>query len=79
MLKVKWFYRKQDIPWVRLGVEVADKKFVGDNEVFMTNHTDRVFADSIHSKCKVMSIAEYDELGVADLNATFFTRATFDA
>ena len=81
MLKVKWLYRKSDIiqmAQTKLVIKNEDLIYIGDNEVFPTNHTDKVFADSIYSKCHVYTIKDYDELTQTDLSTTFFTRASFD-
>ncbi len=81
MIRVKWFYRKQDVIQLAqktLGIANDDLQYIGDNEVFATQHFDKVFADSIQSKCLVYGIAEYDELSLTDSSTTFFTRAQFD-
>ena len=81
MLKVKWLYRKQDVVAMaqqKLAIPQEDLQYVGENEVFPTNHVDRVFADGIQSKCLVYPIAEYDQLSITDITTTFFTRAVFD-
>lgn len=81
MIKVKWLYRKQDVVQLaqqKLGIQSEDLQYIGDNEVFPTNHYDKVFADAIQSKCLVYPIAEYDQLSLTDVSTTFFTRASFD-
>lgn len=63
MLKVKWLYRKQDVlalAQAKLGIQQEDLCYIGENEVFVTNHTDKVLADAIESKCLVYPISEYD-------------------
>jgi hypothetical protein len=50
MIKVRWFYRKQDVVSLAqktLGIANEDLQYIGDNEVFATTHCDKVFADSI--------------------------------
>lgn len=50
MIRVKWFYRKQDVVHLaqkNLGITDEDLQYIGDNEVFATQHCDKVFADSI--------------------------------
>jgi hypothetical protein len=44
----------------KLGIKKEDTVHIGDNEVFLTGHVDKVFADSIYGKCKVYSISDYD-------------------
>jgi len=47
MLRVQWFYKKQDLDTKKVGVPEEDLKFIGENEVFPSNHFDKVFADAI--------------------------------
>jgi hypothetical protein len=76
MIKVQWFYKKQDLEIKKLGICDEDMEFIGENEVFPSKHFDRVFADAIVAKCQVYSIKEYDEIRLID-NITYFTRAQY--
>ena len=51
--------------------------YIGDNELFPTNHTDKVFVDSINGRAKVYTIQEYDQLEFIE-TSSFFTRADYD-
>lgn len=51
--------------------------YIGDNEVFPTNHTDRIYVDCILGPCHVFSIKEYDELDNID-QFTYFTRSNYN-
>lgn len=62
----------------KLKISDEDIAAIGDNEVFLTNHLDKVFADSIHKKCQVYNIEDYYNLEETDVSTTFFMRATFD-
>lgn len=77
MVVVQWYYKKTDLDMKKLNISEDDAKFIGENEVFQTNHQDKVFADSIIAKCNVFTIKEYDELESIDFNTTFFTRASY--
>ena len=76
MLEVQWFYKKQDLDFKKLGIAPEDLRYIGDNEVFLTNHFDKIYPDSINGRCRVYPIMEYDELNNVD-NLTYFTRANY--
>mmetsp|Transcript_4297 Transcript_4297/g.3132 ORF Transcript_4297/g.3132 Transcript_4297/m.3132 type:complete len:82 (+) Transcript_4297:223-468(+) len=77
MIEVQWFYKKSDLDFKKLLIFEDDQKYIGDNEVFPTNHHDKIYVDCIHGRCKVYNIKEYDELETID-NTTFFTRASYN-
>jgi len=60
-----------------LNIPAEDLEYIGENEVFPTNHHDKVYVDCIAGKCNVYSIQEYDELETID-NITYFTRANYN-
>jgi hypothetical protein len=60
-----------------LSILKDDEAYIGDNEVFPTNHHDKIYVDCIFGKCKVYSIQEYDELDSID-NLTYFTRSNYN-
>jgi hypothetical protein len=33
-----------------------DEAYIGDNEVFPTNHYDKIYVDCIYGRCKVYTI-----------------------
>ena len=59
---------------------MASKKelaWIGENEVFETNHKSKIFADLLNGKCKVWDILDYDGktgLGVND----YYSRAKYN-
>ena len=71
------YYKKQDLDFKKLGISQEDLLYIGDNEVFPTNHYDKVYIDCVMSKCKVYNITAYDDLDTID-NLTYFTRATYN-
>jgi len=78
MIGVQWYYKKSDLDYKKVGVSEEDfNKFIGENEVFPSNHYDKVYVDCISKKCQVHTIEKYDELETID-NVTFFTRANYD-
>ena len=77
MIQVQWYYKKSDLDMSKLGISEQDREFIGENELFPTMHHDKVFADTIVSKCQVYSIKQYDDLESIDFNTTYFTRATY--
>lgn len=71
------YYKKSDLDFKKINLAREDEMYIGDNEVFPTNHHDKLYVDTILGKCKVFSISEYDELDNID-NLTYFTRAAYD-
>lgn len=41
------YYKKQDLDNKKLGIPDEDLEYIGDNEVFPTNHHDKVYVDCI--------------------------------
>ncbi|CDW73243.1 phd-finger family protein [Stylonychia lemnae] len=78
MIEVQWYYKKQDLDFKKLGVSDEDQIHFGDNEVFPTNHHDKIYVDCIQEKCKVYGINEYDKLETIDAKTTFFSRAHYN-
>ena len=54
MIKVQWYYKKQDLDLRKLGINDEDLEFIGENEVFPSKHYDKIFADAIMAKCRVV-------------------------
>ena len=54
--KTHRYYKKQDLDVKKLGLTEEDLEYVGENEVFPTNHYDKVYVDCIHGKCNVYTI-----------------------
>jgi len=52
-VQVQWYYKKKDINFDSLKITTNDQIFVGDNEVFPSNHKDTVALESILCKVKV--------------------------
>ncbi|TNV76254.1 hypothetical protein FGO68_gene16993 [Halteria grandinella] len=77
MIEVQWYYQRKDLDFKKLGIAQEDLIYIGDNEVFPTNHTDRIYVDCIVSPCQVFTIKEYDDLDNID-TYTFFTRANYN-
>jgi len=51
MIKVQWYYKKQDLDFRKLGILDEDLEYIGENEVFPSKHYDKIFADAIVAKC----------------------------
>jgi hypothetical protein len=50
------YYKRSDLDFKKLTILKEDERFIGDNEVFPTNHHDKVFVDCIVGRCKVYTI-----------------------
>ena len=61
-IKVQWYYHWSELDLEALGVKKEDHKFLGDNELFFSDHVETVYIDSILGKCDVNSLQEYDNL-----------------
>jgi hypothetical protein len=77
MVEVQWYYKKCHLDFENLQIPETDRLFIGENEIFPSCHQDKVFVDSIFSKCRVCSMKQYDELDLIDTK-TFFTRAMYN-
>lgn len=71
------YYKRSDLDLKKLSILKDDEAYIGDNEVFPTNHHDKIYVDCIFGRCKVYSIQEYDELDSID-NLTYFTRSNYN-
>lgn len=77
-IEVQWYYRKRNIHREKNNL-VSKKKYnsISEYEVFKSEHKDRVFIESILSKCSVLSFEEYELL--EDVTSTvFFCRYGYD-
>lgn len=79
MLKVRWFYSKPDLQSL-LKQELSEDEFqlMADNEIFGTTHQDKVFADAISAKAKVVSFQTYLEMSVDDRANAFYSRSAYN-
>eukprot|EP00775_Hariotina_reticulata_P001335 gene1335-1678_t len=55
-LHVNWFYRPEEAIGGR-------KAFHGEKELFLSDHQDYCSVKTVMSKCRVMSLSKYQELG----------------
>ena len=60
-MKVQWYYHWSELELDKLGINEADTMYLGENELFYSDHIDTVYVDSILGKCDVYTIAEYDQ------------------
>jgi hypothetical protein len=49
------YYKKKDLDLKKMNIKPSDAEFIGENELFITNHTDKIYIDSINGRCKVRS------------------------
>ncbi len=69
------FYKKADLAKENI-LSKKELSWLGDNEVFETNFTSKVYADLLNGKCTVWDVLEYD--GKSGLGATdYYTRARY--
>ena len=62
MIEVQWFYKKADLDFKALEIDEKDIKYIADNEVFPSNHFDKVFIDCVTGACQVHQLKQYDNL-----------------
>jgi len=75
MVEVKWFYSRKDFdPEFFKG----NMSVVGENELFESDHKDRIFIESILGKCKVLQLEDYLREGGLSLPNIFLCRARYD-
>ena len=75
-VEVQWYYFGSELDLQSMGIKSGDMIYIGDNEVFLSDHTDIVFVESIINKCEVLSIQEYDQRQITD-ERTFYCRSKF--
>lgn len=74
-IEVQWYYKKTD-----LSVELLSQrelKCLSDFEVFLSNHKDVIYIESIVGKCKVLKFSEYEVLEEY-FPGLYFTRALYN-
>ena len=75
-LKVRWHYQKRDLFKLKLS-EKELKQISDDVELFPTQHYQNVYVQTINARCKVKTLAEFEESSPNPPD-TYFTRAEFD-
>ena len=60
-----------------MGICEQDTLYLGENELFFSDHVDNVYIDSIIGKCYVFTINDYDNCPTIDDN-TYFSRSVFN-
>jgi len=77
MIEVLWFYRKEDIDLEVNKITKELSESLADNELFETNHKERIFADCIVDHCRILSLQQYEV--EQNLQPTdFFFRSFYD-
>lgn len=75
-IRVQWYYHWSELDLVNLGIKEQDFIYLGENELFYSDHSETVYIDSILGKCEVFSIQDYDSIDTIEDNA-YYSRATF--
>ena len=52
-IRVQWYYHWSELDLVNLGIKEQDFIYLGENELFYSDHTETVYIDSILGKCEV--------------------------
>mmetsp|Transcript_66145 Transcript_66145/g.92006 ORF Transcript_66145/g.92006 Transcript_66145/m.92006 type:complete len:86 (-) Transcript_66145:157-414(-) len=55
LINVQWYYRKTDLNNSKIDLEL-----ISENEVFLTEHTDFIFVDTINGSCNILTYDDYD-------------------
>ena len=76
-IKVQWYYHWSELELDKLGICEQDTLYLGENELFFSDHVDNVYIDSIIGKCYVFTINDYDNCPTIDDN-TYFSRSVFN-
>jgi hypothetical protein len=72
-LEVNWYYTKYDLP--RKYAEYL--KFLSENEVFVSNHRDRIDAECVNDICRVLTWEEFEKHDTTTPDI-YFCRARYD-
>ena len=70
-------YKKEDLDFAALGIASNEIGCIGENELFESDVSEKVYVDKMNGRCNVWKISEYD--GKAGLGTTdYYTRAKYD-
>ena len=75
-IQVQWYYFGNELDLLNMGISQGDLIYIGDNELFFSDHTDIVFVEAIINKCDVLTIEEYDSREITD-DKTYYCRSFF--
>ena len=77
-INVHWYYYKNELDFEALKMKDKEIDSIAEGvEVFLTNHADKVWVQSINGKAQVLTLDEFDALDTAPVN-TFYSRAEYD-
>ena len=75
-IRVQWYYHWSELDYTALGIPESDFIYMGENELFSSDHEEIVYIGFIIGKCEVLTIQEYDNCeAIAD--NTYYSRAKF--
>ena len=75
-IKVQWYFHWSELDLPNLGIPESDHIYLGENELFASDHIENVYIDSILGRCDVFSIKEYDNCEAIN-DDTYYSRAKF--
>ena len=75
-IRVQWYYHWSELDLVNMGIKESDLIYMGENELFYSDHSETVYIDSIIGRCDVFSIDEYDNCDTIN-DDTYYSRAKF--
>ncbi|CDW81636.1 phd-finger family protein [Stylonychia lemnae] len=76
-INVQWYYYKKDLKFKGLGISEKDQNQISEQEVFPTNHQDKVYVQSLNGKCKIVTLEEFEQNPTVTPDI-FFSRAEYD-
>ena len=77
-LNVAWYYFKNELDFKTLGLKQKEQDAIAEHqEIFLTNHTDKVWVQSINAKIEILSLEEFDKLSVVP-PTSYLCRADYD-
>lgn len=78
-IKVQWYYSKEDINRQKNGLKDESLfRYLSKYELFLTNHSDIVYIESVVTKCLIVSFENFVEFEEYD-DYSFFSRANYDS
>jgi hypothetical protein len=76
-LNVQWYYWKHELDYESIGIGEFEKESIADSELFLTNHTDKVWVQSINGKIEIHDLESFDSMSIVPSNA-YLCRAEYD-
>ena len=76
-INVNWYYYKKEIDYKALGLSEFQQEAIMEGEIFLSNHSDKVWVQSINGKIDILTLKQVDTMELIPINS-FLCRAEYD-